>query len=322
MRIVFMGTPEFALPTLKALIQAQKRESAMSARSAASCENQEIFTGALEIVAVYTQPPRPAGRGQKETPSPVHQLALEHGLNVYTPVSLKSPEAQAEFINHKADIAVVVAYGLLLPKPILEAYPRGCINVHPSKLPRWRGAAPIQRTIMAGDKETAICIMQMDEGLDTGDILLQKDVSIPGGMNAGALHDWLAKDAAPMVIEVLETNPTAKKQSEIGVEYARKITKEECRIDWNQPGESICNQIRGLSPYPGAWFEHQGEAIKIFSAHYAPIRGVPEKLDPVLRRDDSGVYIPCSDGRIYPLELQRPGKKRMKVSEFMAGFKP
>ncbi|MDX2113200.1 MAG: methionyl-tRNA formyltransferase [Alphaproteobacteria bacterium] len=309
MKLVFMGTPAFALPTLKALVESSN-----------------------DIVAVYTQPPRPAGRGQKETPSPVHQLALSHGLKVYTPVSLKSPEAQAEFANHKADIAVVVAYGLLLPKPILEAYPRGCINVHPSKLPRWRGAAPIQRTIMAGDKETAICIMQMDAGLDTGDILLQQEVMIPEGMNAGALHDWLAEDAAPMVLEVLKENPAPRKQSEMGVEYAKKITKDECRIDWNQPAETIYHQILGLSPSPGAWFEHEGEAIKIFSCRHSrdlssealakEENGNPEKLDPCFHRDDSGVYMQCNPGRIYPLELQRPGKKRMQVNEFMAGFKP
>jgi methionyl-tRNA formyltransferase len=288
MKVVFMGTPVFALPTLKALISSEHK-----------------------VVAVYTQPPRPAGRGQKETPSPVHQFALEKNIPAYTPVSLKTPEAQAQFASHNADIAVVVAYGLLLPKTILGAYPRGCINVHPSKLPRWRGAAPIQRTIMAGDKETAICIMQMDEGLDTGDILLQKNFAITDGTTAGALHDWLAEEAAPLVLDVLKNNPPPLKQQNTGVEYANKITKEECRIDWSKPAETIYYQILGLSPIPGASFEHKGEIIKIFNAHYSKTNS-----------EDGKYSIPCNPGRIYPTELQRPGKKRMTVNEFMLGFKP
>ena len=180
-KLVFMGTPSFALPALKSLHEAGH-----------------------EIVAVYTQPPRPAGRGQREALSVVHEYALEHQIPVHTPVSLKSPEAQAEFAGHKADAAIVAAYGLLLPQPILDAYPLGCINIHPSLLPRWRGAAPIQRTVMAGDRETGICIMQMDAGLDTGDVLALEHFTIPDGMNAGDLHHTLSEKSAPLMLATLE----------------------------------------------------------------------------------------------------------------------
>lgn len=235
MRIVFMGTPEFAVPTLRTLHEAGHN-----------------------IVAVYTQPPRPAGRGQKELPSPVQEYAVSHDLPVFTPVSLKAPEAQGEFAAHKADVAVVAAYGLLLPKPILEAFPLGCINVHPSLLPRWRGAAPIQRAVMAGDRETGITIMQMNEGLDTGDMLLVERYPMGVSMNAGALHDFLADKAGPLVLKTLEgladKTIVPMKQPEIGAAYAKKITKEDCRIDWNRPAEAIYHQILGLSPTPGGVF--------------------------------------------------------------------
>ena len=227
-----MGTPAFAVPTLRALHEAGH-----------------------DIVAVYTQPPRPAGRGQQNTPSPVHDYANAHGLPVFTPETLKSPETQAAFAAHKADAAVVAAYGLLLPQPVLEAYPLGCINVHPSLLPRWRGAAPIQRTIMAGDKETGITIMQMDKGLDTGDMLMIERYPLPVSMNAGQLHDMLAHKAGPLVLKTLEglQNQTIVpvKQPDTGVEYAKKITKDDFSIDWNQPAEIIYYQILGLSPAPG-----------------------------------------------------------------------
>lgn len=291
MHIVFMGTPAFALPTLKALHESEH-----------------------QIAAVYTQPPRPAGRGQKETPSPVHQCALEYGLPVYTPVSLKSPEAQTEFATHKADIAVIVAYGLLLPKPILEAYPKGCINVHPSLLPRWRGAAPIQRAIMAGDKETGISIMQMGEGLDTGDVLLTERYPIAPGTTAGMLHDMLAEKAGPLVIKTLAENPPPKKQSETGVTYARKITKEECKIDWKRPARDIYQHILGLNPIPGAFFHYKGEAIKVFDAHIEE-----RSAEPGSALDDD-FLIACGSQSLRLLELQRPGKKRMKAEEFRRGF--
>lgn len=293
MRLVFMGTPDFALPTLRALHESEHK-----------------------IVAIYTQPPRPAHRGQKESPSPVHEYALTHGLPVFTPISLKSPETQAEFAAHKADAAIVAAYGLLLPKPILEAFPRGCINVHPSLLPRWRGAAPIQRTVMAGDHETGICIMQMNEGLDTGDVLLCERYPIPEGMNAGALHDLLSRKAGPLVLKALAENPPPKKQAEHGVSYAQKITREECRIDWNRPASEIHRHILGLSPAPGAFFLCQGENIKIFDAAFDAVPS-PARPGAIV---DNRLGIACNPGTLHPLILQRPGKKRLTADEFLRGF--
>lgn len=297
MRIVFMGTPHFAVPTLKALAESNH-----------------------EIVAVYTQPPRPAGRGQKETPSPVHQFALEKNIPVFTPESLKEETTQQQFISHKADIAVVAAYGLLLPQAVLSAYPLGCINVHPSLLPRWRGAAPIQRTIMAGDKKTAIVIMQMELGLDTGDMLLVEPYDIPSGTNAGTLHDILAEKAGPLVLKTLEglADKTLKpeRQSELGVKYAKKITKDECRIDWNRPAEQIYYQILGLSPTPGASFLYNGESIKIFNARFD---NVVTQSQPGMVLSD-GISIACNPGSLTPLLLQRPGKSRVSADEFRRGF--
>ncbi len=295
MRIVFMGTPVFALPTLQALHKAGH-----------------------EIAAVYTQPPKPAGRGQKETPSPVHQYAQEHNLPVHTPASLKSAEVQKTFSEHKAEVAVVVAYGLLLPKPILEAYPLGCINVHPSLLPRWRGAAPIQRTIMAGDKETAIVIMQMDEGLDTGDMLLVERCAIAPGTTAGILHDTLAEKAGQLVLKTLEglkkKNLAPQKQSDIGVTYAKKIAKAECALDWKRPAQELYHHILGLSPAPGAFFTYNNETIKVFAA------AVEEKSAAPATALDDCLLIACGQGSLRLLELQRPGKKRMDAAELLRGF--
>jgi len=293
--IVFMGTPTFALPVIEA-IQSSKHK----------------------IIAVYTQPPRPSGRGQKETPSPIHQFALEHNLPVYTPASLKSVEEQSKFAAHKADIAVVIAYGLLLPKAILEAYPHGCINVHPSLLPRWRGAAPIQRTIMAGDRKTAIIIMKMDEGLDTGDILLSENIDIPEGTNAGKLHDEIAQKATPLVLKVLDKINTIKpqKQSEIGVTYAKKITKEDCLINWQKPAEEIYQQILGLSPAPGACFSYNNEIIKIFDATVETTTTTANAGTII----DDKLGIACGNGILRPLILQRPNKKRMNADELLHGF--
>jgi methionyl-tRNA formyltransferase len=297
MRIVFMGTPIFALPALKALHEAGH-----------------------DIVAVYSQPPRPAGRGQKETPSVVHQYALEHSFPVYTPTSLKSSEVQTEFADHKADYAIVAAYGLLLPKPILDAYPLGCINIHPSLLPRWRGAAPIQRTIMAGDKDTGIAIMQMDEGLDTGDILAMQAFGIPDGMNAGELHAELSEHAAPLLLATLkklqEGTCTPVKQLDTGVEYAKKITKDECALDFSKSSERLYHQILGLSPAPGAYFTYNGEHIKIFDATFD--NTAHGKQHSTILNDQ--LAIACGDGVLYPKLLQRPNKKRMLLGEFLNGF--
>ncbi len=297
MKLVFMGTPAFALPTLKALHESEHK-----------------------VVAVYTQPPRPAGRGQHDTPSPVHALALEHKLPVFTPTSLKSAEAQVEFAAHKADVAVVVAYGLLLPKPILDAYPLGCINVHPSLLPRWRGAAPIQRTIMAGDRETAVMIMQMDEGLDTGGILLAEPYTVPPGTNAGMLHDRLAAMAGPLVLKALHGLESGTlrpvPQDREGVLYADKIRKEECRIEWNRPVDSIHHQILGLAPAPGAYFLWNDEPIKIFDAEWE-MRKADAAPGTVI---DDRLGIACNPGVLHPTVLQRPGKKRMPIEELLRGF--
>ncbi len=290
MRIVFMGTPAFALPTLETLQHSEHK-----------------------IVAVYTQPPRPAGRGQKETPSPVHQFAAKHGIPVFTPTSLKSQEVQEEFAGHKADVAVVVAYGLLLPKAILEAYPRGCINVHPSLLPRWRGAAPIQRTIMAGDKETAIVIMQMDQGLDTGDMLLVQKHPIAPGTTAGMLHDQLAREAGDLVLRALAENPKPAKQSGAGVTYAQKISKAEARIDWKKPAQEIYQHILGLAPFPGAYFVYKNENIKVFDA---VLEAGNDKAGTV----HNNLLIHCGSGALRLKQLQRPGKTRVSAEEFLRGF--
>lgn len=296
LKVIFMGTPEFAVPTLAALIYSPH-----------------------EVCAVYTQPPRPAHRGKKETSSPVHRLALAHGLPVLTPESLKGKDVQQEFAALGADVAVVAAYGLLLPKAILQACRYGCINVHPSRLPRWRGAAPIQRTVMAGDKETSLCIMQMEEGLDTGDILLEVNYPVPVDMTTGELHDLLAKEAGPIVLETLErlTEDTLSpvRQSEEGVTYAKKILKEEARINWSQPAKVLFNHIRGLSPHPGAFFDYQGERIKVLQAAYA--EGTAGK--PAGTVLDDQLTIQCGTGTLRPTLLQRAGKKPMSCAEMLRG---
>lgn len=297
--IVFMGTPAFALPALKALVASKHK-----------------------VLAVYTQPPRPAGRGHRETPSPVHAFALANNIPVHTPISLKTAEAQSEFANLKADIAVVVAYGLILPAPILTAFPLGCVNIHPSALPRWRGAAPLQRTIMAGDTHTKIVIMQMDEGLDTGNMLLAEDFEIPNGTNAGELHDMLAEKSAPLLLKTLDniSDIIPQKQPEDGVTYAKKISKDDQKINWQNPANKIYQQVLGLSPAQGAFFILGSEVIKVFDA-------VVEDCHPALVARSGGIItdknlgIICGDGKILrPTILQRPNKKRMLADEFLNGF--
>lgn len=295
MRVVFMGSPDFALPALQSLVDSEH-----------------------EVVAVYSQPPRPAGRGQKERPSPVHELAEKHHIPVYTPESLKQPEAQAQFATHNADVAVVAAYGLLLPKPILDAPKHGCVNIHPSLLPRWRGAAPIQRAVMAGDTHTGCCIMQMEEGLDSGPILLHDYCAIPTTANAGEMHDTLANMGAKLLLEVLAdiTNFTPRTQPEDGVTYAHKLKKDDCQIIWSQPAGEIINMIRGLSPFPAAWTNHDDTRIKIFQAEL-----VEQSHDaaPGTVLDDQ-LTIACGAQAIRPAHLQRPGKKVMERSEFLNGY--
>ncbi len=298
MKVIFMGTPEFAVPALR-----------------------ELIASAHEVVAVYSQPPRPAGRGMKLTPSPVHQLAEAHGIPVFTPTSLKTAEAQEEFRAHGAAVAVVAAYGLLLPQAVLDATTHGCINIHPSELPRWRGAAPIQHTLMAGDTHTACCIIQLEAGLDTGPILLREPYVIPPEMNAGALHDVMAEKGAQQVLTVLAAleNGTATRQPQAtdGITYASKITKADCGLDFSRPAHALLAQIRGLSPAPAAVVELAGQSIKIFAA-------VVEKGDASraagLTLDDT-LLINAGGGTALRLsELQRPSKSRQPASQFLQGF--
>jgi methionyl-tRNA formyltransferase len=298
--IVFMGTPDFSVPTLRAVLEAGHR-----------------------VKAVYTQPPRPAGRrGLADTPSPVHRFASERGLEVRAPVSLKSAEEQARFIDLKADAAVVIAYGLLLPKPILDAPPMGCVNVHASLLPRWRGAAPIHRAVMAGDKETGVMTMLMEEELDTGPVLMTARTPIAADDTTGRLHDRLAKMGASLLVETLEglaagiIKPVPQPGN--GVTYARKINKAEARIDFGQPAEDVRAHIHGLSPFPGAWFEVEvggkRERIKVLSAELAPGGGIPGRVL------DERLAIACERGAIRPLIVQRAGRSAVSIDEFCRGF--
>lgn len=298
-----MGTPAFALPALAALIASSH-----------------------DVVAVYSQPPRPAGRGMKLTPSPVHQLATHHGIPVFTPASLKAEDIQTEFASHHADIAVVAAYGLLLPQAILDAPRLGCINIHPSDLPRWRGAAPIQRTLMAGDTHTACCIIQLELGLDTGPIHLREAFAIPDDMDAGGLHDAMAEMGAHQVLTMLDTlarhqalgtrHPLIPQATD-GITYAEKITKADRDLDWSKPAAALLSQIRGLSPSPAASTTINGEIIKVFRANLA--QGDPSK--PAGYALDDKLLINAGDGHALSLtELQRAGKNRQTAPDFLQGF--
>ncbi|MEO9863132.1 methionyl-tRNA formyltransferase, partial [Yoonia sp.] len=245
MRVIFMGTPDFSVPVLDALVDAGH-----------------------DVVAVYSQPPRPAGRGKKDRPSPVQARAEALGLPVHHPVSVRNEDAQAVFASHNADIAVVVAYGLILPQVILDTPTHGCLNIHASLLPRWRGAAPIHRAIMAGDAATGVCIMQMEAGLDTGPVLLRQATPIAPAETTGQLHDRLSAMGAALVVEALDRLPelTPETQSEDGVTYAAKIDKAEARVDWDRPAAEVANHICGLSPFPGAWCDVDGERVKLHVA--------------------------------------------------------
>lgn len=302
LRVVFMGTPDFSVATLS-----------------------EILAAGHEVVAVYSQPPRPAGRGMSEKKSPVHEFAEKCGLPVLTPKSLRNEAAQAEFAAHKADVAVVIAYGLILPKAVLEAPAHGCLNVHASALPRWRGAAPIQRAIMAGDAETAVMIMQMDEGLDTGDVCLAEQVPIGSDTTAGELHDVLSERGASLAVRALSAlergSLMATPQLEEGVTYAAKIDKGEARIDFSRPAAEVHNHIRGLSPFPGAWFslgdgsgKGDGERVKVLRS-----RLVPEASAPAGTVLDDDLTVACGNGAVRLETLQRAGKKAMGREEFLRG---
>lgn len=292
MRIIFMGTPEFAVPALKSLIASEH-----------------------EIVAVYTQPPRPAGRGQKERKSPIHLLAEQHNISVFTPPKLVTSNEQLV----TADIAVVAAYGLLLPEWFLKSFKYGCINIHPSALPRWRGAAPIQRTILAGDTHTDICIMQMEKGLDTGAVLKRETLPVPPRITSGELHDILAEKSVSLLLDVLKNieNIKPELQSADGVTYAKKIEKSEARIDWSRPAEEIDRLVRGLNPFPGAYFEVNGERVKVWEAEVEFGVWNLEFGGKIL---DDKLLIGCGENALRLLKLQREGKKAVSAEEFLRGF--
>lgn len=293
MRIVFMGTPDFSVPVLDALVEAGH-----------------------EIAAVYSQPPRPAGRGKKDRPGPVHARADEMGLEVRTPVSLRTEEALADFAALNADIAVVVAYGLILPQAILDAPARGCLNIHASLLPRWRGAAPIHRAIMAGDAKTGVCIMQMEAGLDTGPVLLREAVTIGAEQTTAQLHDVLSALGADLIVQALarldELEPRV--QPDEGVTYAAKIDKAEARIDWARPAEEVDRLVRGLSPFPGAWFELDGVRIKVLGSRVVEGAGV---AGVVL---DEAMHVACGSGAVALTRLQKAGKGAQDVDVFQRGM--
>ena len=302
LRLIFMGTPDFAVPTLL-----------------------ELAARGHEIAAVYTRAAKPAGRGMDVQPTPVEREARRLGLPVLTPATLKTAEAQAEFAAHKADAAVVAAYGLILPKPILEAPKLGCFNVHASLLPRWRGAAPINRAIMVGDKESGVTIMQMDEGLDTGamakDLGMAERVAITADMTAGDLHDALARLGADLMlraIAALERGSLAlTPQPEAGVSYAAKIAKDETRIDWTKPAARVHDHIRGLSPFPGAWFELGGVRIKALRSTKGEGQ-ITSNAAPGTVLDDN-LTIACGDGAVRLVQIQRAGKQPMRAEDFLRG---
>ena len=295
LRLIFMGTPDFALPALTELVQC-----------------------GYDIAAVYTRAPKPAGRrGLALQPTPVEREARHFGLPVLTPSSLKTPEAQAAFRAHGADAAVVVAYGLILPKPVLEAVPLGCFNIHASLLPRWRGAAPINRAIMAGDTESGVTIMKMDEGLDTGAMALQKALAISPDLTAGELHDALARLGAelmPLTLSAVERGSLGlTPQPAMGLTYAAKISKDETRVDWSKPASKVHDHIRGLSPFPGAWFEAEGARIKALRSTRVDGSGPPGTVL------DDQLTIACGEGAVRLRALQRAGAKAMQAEDFLRG---
>ncbi len=293
MRIVFMGTPEFSVPVLQTLVDAGH-----------------------EIAGVYCQPPRPAGRGKKDRPGPVQARAERLGLPVRHPVSLKSAAAQAEFAAFRPDLAVVVAYGLILPQPVLDLPRHGCLNIHASLLPRWRGAAPIHRAIMAGDAQTGVCIMRMEAGLDTGPVLLRRAVPILDTDTTGALHDRLSVLGAELITEALERLPdlVPDPQPEQGVTYADKIDKAEARIDWSRPAPEVDRRIRALSPFPGAWTGIGGDRVKLLGSRPAEGRG------PAGVTLDDALTVACGTGAVSILRLQRAGKAAQDAETFLRGW--
>jgi len=289
-----MGTPDFAVPTLA-----------------------ELIAQGHDVPCVYSQPPRPKGRGYETEASPVHKFAASAGIDVRTPPSLKGAEAQAEFAALNLDAAVVVAYGLLLPKPVLDAPRLGCFNLHASLLPRWRGAAPIQRAIMAGDDETGAMVMRMEEGLDTGPVLLGERVAV-GRKTYGELHDALSRLGAALMARALSAlergGIVEQPQPEEGVTYAKKISKDEARIDWTKSAREIDCLIRGLSPFPGAWTSANGERLKLLDCEPVSGHGAPGTVQ--------GGVVFCGDGALRLKRLQRAGKAAMAARDALRGFAP
>ena len=293
LKLVFMGTPDFAVAALEAIVAAGHA-----------------------VVGIYSQPPRPAGRGKRPRPSPVQRRAEALGLVVRSPVSLKEPAAQTEFAELEADAAVVAAYGLILPAAILAAPRLGCVNIHASLLPRWRGAAPIQRVILAGDQETGITVMQMDEGLDTGAILTRRAITI-GDDDAGALHDRLATLGGELIVEALDGLATdalvAIPQPEAGVTYAKKLTRDEEAIDWHRPAVDIVRQVRAFAPRPGAHFTLDGEAWKLLGGSVAGMAGISGTVL------DDHLTVACGKDSVAMERVQRPGRKPMAVADALRG---
>ena len=294
MKLVFMGTPKFSVLALKALNQSKH-----------------------QICAVYSQPPRPAGRGKKLNLSEIHKEALDLGLTVHTPRNFNSEKDQTIFRNLNADVAVVVAYGLLLPKPILSSPKLGCVNIHASLLPRWRGAAPIQRAIMEGDDETGICIMKMDEGLDTGPVLSSRKIQITENDTAKILSERLSLVGSNLIVEVLDklSDYKVQSQSTVGITYASKIHKSEAKIDWSLPAQTIDRKIRALSPFPGAWTEINGERVKLLASKVIDKENEPGMIL------DAGFSIACGQKAVEITEAQRPGKSAQKTDVFLRGFR-
>jgi methionyl-tRNA formyltransferase len=299
MKIIFAGTPEFAAQALTALLTDTTHE----------------------IGLVLTQPDRPAGRGMKLTPSPVKQVAQAYRLPVYQPQTLKTAEAAQTLVDLQADMMIVAAYGLILPQRILDIPRYGCLNIHASLLPRWRGAAPIQRAILAGDKETGITIMQMDAGLDTGDMLLAQVVPIKPHDTAASLHDTLALCGAQAIINTLQNFPhyyaARQPQPQTGVTYAEKLTKEEAHLNWSLPAQTLERQIRAFNPFPGAYALYEGQILKLWQASLVRQSGQPGEI---LSVDKQGITIACQQEALCIKRLQRAGSKQMEAADFLAGF--
>ncbi len=294
MKVVFMGTPDFAVPALRRLIKEHN------------------------VVCVYTRGPKISGRGNKLNKTPVHIVAEEYGIEVRTPKTLRTPEEQQKFAELNADVAVVAAYGLILPKAVLEAYPLGCLNIHASLLPRWRGAAPIQRCIEAGDKKSGVTIMQIAEGLDTGDMLLKGETTIDKNMTGEELHDALMNIGADLISEVLadiKKYPPQKQDDNLAC-YAQKLEKEECKIDFNQPTEKLYNKIRAFNPYPAMYFEYESERFKILQTEKVSVTAQAGTIVKGINE----LIIATSDGALKVLQIQRQGKRPMSSDKLLRGF--